>query len=212
MLSFFSSFMNMKNDHDTVKEPTIPYGEEFTYGDYLKFDFEYMVELIRGKIFKMSPAPSTLHQIVVKNLVLDFGNYLRNKDCDVYIAPFDVVLPVQNRKNKNKNTTVVQPDLVVICDPTIVDNACCFGVPDLLVEAISPHTKKKDIRLKYEVYEEAGVSEYWVVYPLEKILEIFLLRKGKYEQQGKFIEGDFVSPSMIPGLKVDLTEVFDYKV
>lgn len=200
----------MKNDNDIVKEPAIPYGEDYTYGDYLDFDFEYMVELIRGKIFKMSPAPSRLHQIAIGNMYLDFGNYLRKKKCDVYIAPFDVVLPVQNRKDKNKNTTVVQPDLVVICDPSIVDSACCFGVPDLLVEAISPHTKKKDIRLKYEVYEEAGVKEYWVVYPLEKMLEIYLLENGNYILQGKFIEGDIASPSMIPDLKVDLTEVFDY--
>lgn len=201
----------MKDDVDVVEEPVIEYGDNYTYGDYLKFDFDYMVELIRGKIFKMSPAPSTLHQVAIGNLHLDFGSYLKKKACSVYIAPFDVVLPVQNRKNKSKNTTVVQPDLVVICDPSIVDSACCFGVPDLLVEAISPHTKKKDIRLKYEVYEESGVKEYWVVYPLDKVLEIHVLEHGKYISKGKFIEGDIVSPSMIPNLKIDLTEVFDYQ-
>lgn len=100
--------------------------------------------------------------------------------------------------------------LVVVCDPSIIDDACCFGVPDLLVEAISPHTKKKDIRLKYEVYEEVGVKEYWVVYPLEKVMDIYLLENGKYVKKGTFMEGDFISPSMIPDLKIDLKGVFDY--
>lgn len=200
----------MKENQKIVEEPIALYGQDYTYGDYLKFDFEYMVELIRGKIYKMTPAPSTFHQKVLGKLYIKFGLHLEKKRCDVYIAPFDVVLPVQNRKNKNKNTTVVQPDLVIICDPVIVDEACCFGVPDLLVEVISPHTKKKDLRLKYEVFEEAGVQEYWLVYPLDRIVEVHILQEGKYERIGTFIEGDVLSPSMIPDLKIDLEAVFDY--
>ena len=103
---------NLNSAHDSTEE----YGTVYTYADYLKFEFEEMVELIRGKIFRMSPAPKTIHQKVSGNVLGIFWQYLKQRECQVFHAPFDVILPVANKK-REKATTVVQPDIVVICKP-----------------------------------------------------------------------------------------------
>ena len=105
----------MEEKEDKVKEPIAGYGMKYTYADYMKFELEEMVELIRGKIFRMSPAPKSYHQEIVGNLFLELGNYFKERACKAYLSPFDVVLPIEN-KTKNTSTTVVQPDLCVICD------------------------------------------------------------------------------------------------
>src|SRR5678815_4537044 len=91
-----------------VEEPSTEY--IYTYADYLKWKFEERLELFRGKIFKLA-APNTKHQVIAANLHLEIGGYLKNKSCFVFSAPFDVRLPVKNRKKDNEITTVVQPDL-----------------------------------------------------------------------------------------------------
>jgi len=197
-------------DSKKVEEPSIGYNREYTYADYLTWEFDHMVELIRGKIFKMSPAPTSFHQQVLGNLFLYVGNYLKKKRCKVYIAPFDVVLPVQNRKKKEACDTVVQPDLCVLCDLTTLDEAGYFGPPEWIVEILSPHTSKKDLQLKYDVYEEAGVKEYWIVMPSEKLVEVFVLEDGKYKRIQTYAESDVVKPVSIPELRIELAEVFDY--
>ena len=201
-----------KYDDDTdliiASEPSVSYRKEYRYEDYLKFDMDYMVELIKGRIFKMSPSPNSFHQEIAGELYLYFGNYLKGKDCKVYIAPFDVVLPIQNKKNKLKNNTVIQPDLVILCDKSMIDKAGCFGVPDLLIEILSPHTKKKDIKYKFDLYEEVGVGEYWVVMPEQNILQVFLHEDDKYQLRGSYTEEDTISPTLFPDLLVDLSEVF----
>lgn len=193
-----------------AEEPVAEYGELYTYGDYLKFKFDYMVELIRGKIFKMSPAPTSFHQIVVGNFHLEIGNYLRKKSCQVFIAPFDVVLPVRNPKRKNASDTVVQPDLCVICDKSKIDEAGCWGAPDWIIEILSPHTSKKDLQLKYDVYEEVGVKEYWIAMPNEKVVEVFVLENNKYKRVQSYTLEDTVQSITLPELSIELAEIFDY--
>lgn len=195
--------------NNLIEDPAENYGIEYTYADYLQFGYEEMVELIRGKIFKMSPAPKVNHQSIVGNLYRITANFLYQKACKVYISPIDVVLPIANKK-REKATTVVQPDLVVICDNQIVEEAAIFGVPDFLIEVISPHTSKKDIQLKYEVYEEAGVNEYWIIYPNDKIIELFLLENGKYKRVRGYAEGDIITPFTLPDLAIDVSEVFAF--
>jgi Uma2 family endonuclease len=202
----------MEKDNNQIKEPATLYGDNYTYGDYLKFEFDYMVELIRGKIFIMSPAPSAMHQLLCGNIFGIFYNYFKGKSCQVWLAPFDVVLPVQNRNKKGDSHTVVQPDLCVICDREKIDDQGCFGSPDWVLEIISPHTKKKDVQLKYDVYEEAGVREYWVAFPIEKLVEIFVLDAGKYRRVGMYTPEDVVHSQIFPELKVDLEAVFDYEI
>ncbi len=190
-----------------VKEPIAQYGEQYTYADYLKFEFDHMVELIRGKIFKMTPAPSSWHQEISTILTANFYNYLNKKPCKLYAAPFDVVLPVQNQK-KNTATTVVQPDLCIICDLSKIDKAGCTGAPDLIIEILSPSTSKKDLNDKYSIYEEAGVKEYWIVMPQEKLVEVFYLINGKYQRIKAYTSDEIISPVLFPDLEINLLEIF----
>jgi len=141
---------------EQIKEPDISYDKIYTYADYLKFDLDYMVELIRGKVFKMTPAPSMRHQRISSNLHIELGNKLKEQPCQLYAAPTDIVLPIADRK-RDRSHTVVQPDLSIFCDTSIIEEQAAFGPPTLVIEILSPHTKKKDIQLKYEIYEEAGV-------------------------------------------------------
>lgn len=179
----------------------------YSYADYLTWQFGEMVELIKGKIFKMSPTPKVSHQKISANISNRFYNFLHKKPCSVYYAPFDVRLPIKNAKNDTY--TVVQPDICIICDQGKIDENGCNGSPDLIVEILSQSTKRKDLKDKYEAYEESGVKEYWVVYPSEKVLEIFVLENEKYQPKGKYFEGDIVSPSFMPDFKLELTEVFE---
>ena len=199
----------MIDDENITKEPVAEYGIEYTYADYLKFDFEEMVELIRGKIFRMSPAPKSYHQEIDGNLYLIIGNYLKDKKCKVYFAPFDVVLPI-NHKTKNKSTTVVQPDLCIICDLSKIDEAGCFGAPDFVAEIISKSTSKKDMNDKYSVYQEAGVKEYWIIFPKEEIINCYVLEDGLYRLNKAYAKGDVASLQLFPDLTFEVDEVFPH--
>jgi Uma2 family endonuclease len=199
--------MKVTDINTLLEEPQATFGKEYTYADYITWEFEEMVELIRGQIFRMSPAPGTSHQKVVGNLFKDIAVYLHKRKCQVFIAPYDVVLPVKNKKRETA-TTVVQPDICVICDLDIIEERGCFGVPDLIIEALSPHTSKKDLKNKYDVYEEAGVKEYWIVMPHDQLLEIFFLEEGHYKRKGMYVFEDHVSPTMFPDLEIQLADVF----
>jgi Uma2 family endonuclease len=187
-------------------EPDMTYGE-YTYADYVNFKFDYMVELIRGRIFKMSPAPRITHQKISGNLFVKLSLYLEKRTCKIFHAPIDVILPIANKKDYNA-TTVVQPDLVIICNPAIIQETGCFGVPDFLIEILSPSTAKKDYQNKYDVYEEAGVNEYWIVSPEALTVEIFVLENKKYKRVGTFLDGDVISSATLPGLKIKVKEIF----
>lgn len=165
-----------------VEEPITEYGQLnpdglYTYFDYLKWQFAERVELIKGKIFKMSPAPSRRHQKVLRGLVVEFDRYLISGKCEFYPAPFDVRLPIPN---ENKPTTVVQPDICVICNPDKLDEQGCNGAPDLIVEILSPGNAEHDLKVKHKLYEEAAVPEYWVIDPHQKAIQGWILEYGRY--------------------------------
>jgi len=198
------------NKTDKIEEPIASYGTSYTYADYLKFQYEEMVELIRGKIYKMSAAPRKNHQLISMALSNVIYNYVENKPCQVFAAPFDVILPVRNQA-KNKATTVIQPDICVICDENKLDDAGCFGAPDWIIEIISPATSKKDLNDKYSIYEEAGVNEYWIVFPLEQIISKYILKNKKYERTESYIPEDIISPDLFPELKIEVEKIFPDK-
>ena len=179
----------------------------YTYADYYKWRFEERVELIKGRIFKMSPAPNRLHQEIAGKLHLKLGNFLNGNSCKVYIAPFDVRLPRKSKEDKDI-TTVLQPDLCVICDPSKLDVRGCIGAPDIVVEVLSPSNNKKELKNKYEAYEEAAVKEYWVVLPYEKTMLIYTLLNGKFSPSGLLASGDIVTSSVLPGFSLDIAELF----
>lgn len=179
----------------------------YTYADYLLWQFEERVELLRGKIRQMA-APSRKHQDICGNLYRNFSNALWKSPCKVYIAPFDVRL-VRTREEK-KVTTVVQPDLCVICDRSKLDERGCNGAPDLIVEILSPGNSRTEMKDKFELYQEAGVLEYWIANPAEKMIQIFRLGKqGQYIGRPAAFEGDLLTTPLVPNLEVNVTEVFE---
>jgi len=183
----------------------------YTYADYLLWWFDQRVELIKGKIFQMSPAPNRKHQLLSGNLYYVIRTHLKIKPCQLFSAPFDVRL-LDKTKSQAKNEeiyTVVQPDLCVICDSSKLDEQGCIGAPDLIVEILSPGNSKKDLKIKYLLYEEAGVREYWIVFPSEQVLQQFILNEqGKFELRNSYAEDEKFCSYIFPELEVDLSEVF----
>ncbi|MBD8083183.1 Uma2 family endonuclease [Chryseobacterium caseinilyticum] len=183
----------------------------YSYADYLHWKFKERVELIKGKILKMSPAPNLVHQTVSKNINIILHQYLNGKTCQYFYAPADVVL-VDMKKSMQENKdifTVVQPDLFVVCDlQKIADGKKCVGAPDLVIEILSPGNSQKEMDTKFDLYQEAGVSEYWLVYPEERSINIFVLQEGKYIGLKPFSDGQLLTSTLFPDLKVETGEVF----
>ena len=162
------------------------------------------MELLRGRIFRMSGA-SVAYQRISRKLSTQIDNYLEGKVCELFVAPFDVVLT----SSDGKENTVLQPDLCVVCDPEkFKDGKRCNGAPDWVVEIVSPSNAEKELHKKMEIYQEAQVSEYWVIRPEEKELDIYLLREGRYVPQLPLFAGDIVAPEKFPQLQIDLTTIF----
>jgi Uma2 family endonuclease len=179
----------------------------YTYADYLTWQFSERIELIRGRLFPMSPAPSTLHQRVSRELSLRIFTFFNRSNCQAFSAPFDVRLPVNLKKGEI--STVVQPDLCVICDTDKIDEHGCNGVPDLIIEILSPGNTKREMRDKYRVYEEAGVREYWLIHPLDKEVRIYVLNEmGVFVGMAPVIEEDVLVSTIFPDLQINLQEVF----
>ena len=180
----------------------------YNYSDYLLWKFEERVELIKGFILKISPASSMGHQTVSQNLSGCFYENFKRKPCRVFVAPFDVRLPIKSTK---KDTTVVQPDLCVICDESKLDQKGCNGTPDLMVEIISPNNSKHDIHTKFNLYKEAGVQEYWIIEPYDKLLLVYTLKNNEYIGLPPQTEGENIKSPLFPELKIALEDVF-YKI
>lgn len=179
----------------------------YTYADYLKWTFDERLELIKGKIFKMSPPPGPVHQRLSFRLTLWIGNFLEGKPCELFSAPFDVRL-VRRSVDDKDITTVVQPDICVICDPKKVDSKGCIGAPDIVVEILSPGNNKTELQNKYDVYEEAGVLEYWIIHPVEKTFTKYILTEGRFQATRILTSGDNVTSPILPGLVINLDRLF----
>jgi len=182
----------------------------YTYADYLLWQFQERVELIKGKIFKMSPAPSRGHQKVSLKLTRELDKVFINHNCELYIAPFDVRL-VNFKKSSAENQifTVVQPDLCVVCDLEKLDEKGCLGSPDLIIEIVSKGNSKKDLTIKYDLYEENGVQEYWIVNPSEKDVHIYTLSNGKYTGSRPYLTEMEIESPTFPELKFEVDKIFE---
>jgi Uma2 family endonuclease len=196
----------------TVQTPITRFSDldpegSYTYADYLLWRFQERVELIRGRLCRMSPAPGLRHQQISLELSRQLANHFLYQSCQVFAAPFDVRLPVGRKKGQE--TTVVQPDLCVVCDPAKLDEQGCAGAPDLVVEILSPGNSAREMKDKYEVYEESGVREYWIVNPNEREVLVYIL-----QESGRFIvldpvrAEDALQSHIFPGLKVEVGMVF----
>lgn len=182
--------------------------EIFTYADYLKWDDGERWELIDGIAYNMTPAPSRTHQQILGELLFQFMSYLRHTRCEIYAAPFDVRLP-NNDEADDAVTTVVQPDLSVICDPSKLDDSGCKGPPDLIVEILSPATARKDTKEKFERYERAGVREYWIANPSAKTVAVFKrLDGGRFGRPDVYGHEERIKVGIFDDLEIDLQPVF----
>lgn len=184
----------------------------YTYADYLTWQFDEALELIKGKIMLMSPAPNVSHQRISVHLTGILYPYFKRKECQLFAAPLDVRL-----YDKNKSTianqeiyTVVQPDLCVICDSNKLDVQGCLGSPDWVIEILSKGNSKKEMQIKYELYQEAGVSEYWLVYPVEQAIYQFVLDTvtKKYQLFKMYPGVGKANSFLFPDLEIDLEDVF----
>ena len=127
----------------------------------------------------------------------------------MFNAPFDVYL-VHPGVDKKEAVNIFEPDLCVVCDNSKIEKRGCVGAPDLAVEILSPSTARKDLKDKFELYEEFGVREYWVVSPENKSVIVNVLENGSYKTLRPATEGDTLHSIIFPGLKVNLTEVFEH--
>ena len=201
-----------------VEEPFVMYGtlnldesKRYTYADYLTWLDDKRRELIDGFIHLMS-APVRIHALVSAKLFSRVNKLIEKKrrQCHIYYAPFDVRLPLTGETKDDKIYNVVQPDICVICDLSKLDERGCIGAPDLIVEVLSPSTLKYDWNYKFNLYEKAGVREYWIVDPKTKVTNVFLLQPdGKYDL-GTVYECNQKAPVHIfERLEIDLNELFE---
>jgi Uma2 family endonuclease len=181
--------------------------KKYTYADYLTWQFDEMVELENGVIIRRIPVPMRWHQEYLGNIFFKFHTYFKNKTSEIYKYPFDVRL-IKNKEN-GQIETVVQPDICVICDLDKLDELGCIGSPDLIVEVVSKSSKKRDYHDKYDLYEENGVLEYWIVDPDAKSVDVFVLEDEKYIQKGGYFnEADVIPCTLFPEFQVSWKEIF----
>ncbi len=178
----------------------------YTYADYLTWDEKERWEILDGVPF-MQAAPSRIHQEISMELSTQFHTYLKGKLCRVFAAPFCVRLDVVENEADTKN--IVEPDITIVCDGSKLDEKGCKGSPDMIVEITSPSTGKIDRIVKFNLYEHAGVREYWVVEPDQKLVSVFLLQSdNRFGRPGMFTDKDKITVAIFPDLVVDLKDIF----
>jgi Uma2 family endonuclease len=185
----------------------------YTYDEYAALTDGIRYEVIDGTLFAMA-APLDVHQAVFIELLLQFRQFLEGKICKLRAAPYDVRI-LADPDSPDDGTyhpddkTIVQPDLVVICDKKKIHPEGCRGAPDLVVEILSPSNTKHDTEVKYKIYQDTGVREYWIVDPEAEIVNQYNLKDGVYS--GETFTGRINVPSKIlSGCVLDMEKVFKY--
>ena len=187
----------------------------YTYADYLTWNDDKRREIINGVVYEMA-APTLTHQRIVMWLSNRLYNFIegRNEEriCEIFVSPVDV------RLAKNQfDDIIVQPDLIMVCDPAkLEDDRCCTGVPDMAVEIVSKSSAQRDRIIKLNLYRKAGVREYWIVDPEEKTVMVCLLDDGKYvvnaygygyDEEGEPLP-DVIPVTILEGCEIHLSEIF----
>lgn len=179
----------------------------YTFADCLDWDENERIELIYGEAFMMAP-PLTVHQDISGELFAQIHAYLKGKNCKVYQAPFGVRLFEKEGDRPTDVDTMVEPDISVICDRTKIDKRGCKGAPDLIIEILSPSTSRHDRFVKFNLYQRAGVREYWIVDPSEQSVQVFLLEDGHYTAKDFGGAEDKLLVNVLEDCVIDLSEVF----
>ena len=183
----------------------LPKEGPLSLADLLGWDEDVRAELIEGVPF-MHAAPSRIHQSISRNLLVQIFGLLDGKPCEVYHAPFAVRLFEAEGDRPEDVDTVVEPDLVVVCDPDKLDDIGCKGAPDLIIEILSPSTQRNDRMVKFGLYQRAGVPEYWIVDPESRTVQVCTLEDGQYFAPRVFSREDRMTA--FHGMEIDLASVF----
>ncbi|MDR0540452.1 MAG: Uma2 family endonuclease [Spirochaetaceae bacterium] len=185
----------------------VAYADEhrFTYADYKDWELKpgERYELIDGVAYAMA-APNIRHQRISMYLSGEFSAFLKGKRCEVFAAPVDVRLFYEEDES---DETVVQPDLIVVCDPRKLGEEGCRGAPDMVIEILSPSNSAIEMERKLELYRDAGVQEYWIVDPKNKHVRAYSLKDGQYTMRTFYLDESAVS-EVLPGLEIPLTDMF----
>jgi Uma2 family endonuclease len=191
-----------------------PESKPYTYADYLEWDEDVRAEIINGDVYMMSP-PFTSHQRIAGRLFTKLASFLEGKACEAFIAPFGVRL---FPREDNSDNTVVEPDIVVVCDSLKIDERGCNGVPDLIIEILSPSSHRRDRLIKFNLYLKAKVREYWVVSPEDEEIAVHIFDEGRYftriygvnepdtreDERGP----EIVPVTVLPGLEINTKDIF----
>ena len=180
---------------------------KYSFLDYLSWDESDRVELLDGELIMMAP-PARIHQEISVELTRQLANFLEGKRCRVYHAPFAVRLFEQDGDTPEDVKTVVEPDISVVCDPVKLDGKGCKGAPDMVMEILSPSTQRHDRLVKLDLYQRAGVREYWIVDPDNRIVQSFVLEDGRYSVKEFGAAGDKIKVNVLEDCVIDLSEVF----
>ena len=176
--------------------------EHYTYADYCKWGDDERWELIRGVPYAMSPAPASKHQSIIGALHLQLGNFLKGKSCKVFLSPFDVRLNFDT-----DDDTVVQPDLLVVCNQTKIDDKGCNGAPDMVIEVLSPSSARYDRSVKFRLYQQSGVLEYWIIDPETQTVQAHILDDGRY-YTNIYSDADVAPVHVLEGCTINVPDLF----
>ena len=176
--------------------------KHYTYKDYLTWPDDIRCEIIDGVVYMMSPAPILAHQDVAGEIFYQAKQALQGKTCRALIAPLDVRLPRNNEADEDSDI-VVQPDVMVVCDPNKLDKRGVRGAPDWVVEVLSPKTASRDQIEKRRIYERHGVLEYWLVHPTDRVLTIYRLKEGEYGKPDIYELQGSTAVGILPDVHID---------
>ncbi len=185
----------------------MPQERLYTLADILDWDGQQRMELIDGIPEMMAP-PSRLHQKICGELFGQLHEYLKGKECEVYAAPFAVRLFEREDDFPMDTVTMVEPDLSVVCDPRKLDDIGCKGAPDLVIEILSPSSRRHDRITKFNLYRRAGVREYWIVDPSDQSVQSFLLENNAYIARDFAVNDDKIKVNVLQDCVIDLAPVF----
>ncbi|MDR0456732.1 MAG: Uma2 family endonuclease [Treponema sp.] len=186
-----------------MRSPESAENSHYTYANYLEWEGPQRYQLFGGEAVMMA-SPSVVHQAILRELLTDFNNFLRNKPCQVFAAPLDVRL---FPKEDNSDDIVLQPDLLVVCDKDKLGKGSVNGAPDLAIEIMSPSNSHRELFLKFQYYLEAGVREYWVIDPETKKVQVHVYENGHYIST-LYKENAHITVSVVPGLEIALESLW----
>jgi Uma2 family endonuclease len=175
----------------------------YTYADVLEWAEDVRAEIIDGDLYMMAD-PLTIHQDILGILFVRLFTFLEGKPCRAYVAPFGVRF---SPRLDNSDNTHVEPDITVVCDRSKISERGCYGAPDLIIEILSPSTAYVDLTVKFDLYQRAGVREYWIVDPERRLVHVHLLHEGRYTTT-TCDETGTAAVHVLPGCVINLKEVF----